>query len=700
MSGPIIPTTAAPGDLPTEILLQVAGVLHREHPPSLAAFAPVNKVCYAAAMAWRLRSIRFEVTKRQHLRRDVDKFLQAVKSIQGERHVRWLEVRGCLQPAVEADEKIPSRAREPVLRDHIHYGTTRDVFNEPVYAEFESDGPVAIPPEEDKAWEPVVDLLKALPHLEDFVFTSEENQFPPSLLQALNVHHPACRLHLPFFRFRSLREDSIDPHELSIVCSPLLHSIGVKWLKYDAKRNIDHTLQAVMCLVANGMAPNLMRVKLTHCQSTAYPARPRPIRSGPPWNGFGSGPWCQGAASTARRASLQSLILFDYNPIEASVLATWQRHTAFEKLTDLSFITGVSDEALEWAALNASFPNLTRLNIKFVLDERDQSAPDSESPLSVFIATLHPLESLRVTGHIDNGTIDRVLRRHGPTLRSLTLRPYGAREGPTPGSRRYQPSTYGRDHILQLRDACACLEKLSLPIQRQKGSPAEVEIYRVLSTIPSLADLTLHLHCPSQYALQADENGPREPFRDPFKNLRFNKRDVRVQERYLRNGDVWEGLLNRAVDEDLARAIWDVVAAPRLRSLRLRPRGGPDFGPGGEYCGLEYTIEHLQRSYLLERSVRDDDGDAAPPMVRELGRKEREAQDERRTESDRAFRCRWAESHPDGPSLSPPKDTYLEEVLRRMWPAKGEVGIGGIIGKACHLSWASNESEFTKGYYR
>ncbi|KAK8062570.1 amino acid permease family protein [Apiospora hydei] len=658
----IMPTSPAPGDLPTEILLQVAGIVHHDHPPSLAAFAQVNKVCNAAAMAWRLRSIRFEVTKRQDLRHDVERFLQVVKPTRGERHVRWLEVRGSLEPTIEGDSRVPSRPREPVLRDHIYHGTTRDVFNEPVYAAFDSDGPIAILPEEDQAWEPVVDLLKALPHLEDFVFTSEENQFPPvcSKLSTSTIRHA----------------DSIFPTFASAAYGRTRQirtnwpSLGVRWMKYDAKRNIDFNLQAAMCLIADGMASNLKRVKLTHCSPVSYPRRPWVIRHNPPWNGLGSGPQCQSAASTAKRTCLESLILFDYNPIEASVLATWQRHTAFEKLTDLSFITGVSDEALKWAARNASFPNLTRLNIKFVLDERDQIAPDyCDSPLSMFLASLPPLESLRVTGHIDSGTIDTILWLHAPDLRSLTLRPYAAVDNVYG---RHHPSTYGRDHILYLGFACSRLEKLSLPIRRQKGAPAEVDIYRALDTIPTLTDLTLHLHCPSRYALEPDDGWHREPFRDFFKDLRFNKRDVFVRGHHLRNGDVWEGLLNRAVDEALARAIWDVVAAGRpwqspLRSLRLRPRGGPDFGPAGERCGLEYTIEHLQRSYLVERSVRDDD---AAPRVVELGRKEREARDESRTESDRDYRRRWAESHPD--ESSPPEATYLEEVLRRMWPAKGD----------------------------
>ncbi|KAK7959714.1 uncharacterized protein PG986_004568 [Apiospora aurea] len=649
----IMPTSPAPGNLPTEILLQVVAIVHYEHPPSLAAFAQVNKVCNAAAMAWRLRSIRFEVKKRQDLRYDVDRFLQAVKSIRGERHVRWLEVRGSLEPTVEGDSRAPSRPREPVLRDHIYHGTARDVFNEPVDAEFDSDGPVERQPEEDKGWEPVVDLLKALPHLEDFVFTSEENQLPPvcSKLSTSTIR----------------RADSIFPTSASAAYGRT-RQIRTNWPSY---RNIDYNLQAVMCLIADGMAPNLKRVKLTHCLPTSYPRRPWVIRPDPPWNGLGSGPQGQSAASTAKRTSLESLILFDYNPIEASVLATWQRHTAFEKLTDLSFITGVSDKALKWAARNASFPNLTRLNIKFVLDERDQSPRDSTSPLAVFLESLPPLESLRVTGHIDSGTIDTILIWHGDSLRSLTLRPYGA---PDPliglGCRRRHPSTYGQDHILQIGFLCSRLEKLSLPIRRQKGAPDEVDIYRALGIIETLTDITLHLHCPSRYALEPDDGWLWEPFGDPFKDRRFDKRDF-VHGCQLRNGDVWEGLLNRAVDEVLARAIWDVVAAGRprqspLHSLRLRPRGGPDFGPGGEGCGLEYTIEHLQRSYLVERSVRDDD---TAPRVVELGRTEREARDESRTESDRDYRRRWAQSHPGEPS--PPEATHLEELLRRMWPAKG-----------------------------
>ncbi|KAK7911839.1 hypothetical protein PG985_014320 [Apiospora marii] len=666
LSNPLIPTSSPPGDLPFEIFLQVAGVIYQEHRPSLSALAQVNKMCYAAAMVWRLRSIRFEVTKREQLRRDVDNFLRVVKPTEGVKHVRWLEVRGCLAPTVAGEVKIKNRARGPVLQDHIYDGTTRDVFSEPVYADFDYDGPIEVLPEEDSAWQPVVDLLKALSHLEDFVFTSEENQFPPSLLRALQKHHPACRLHLPFFRFRSLRGEATDPHEMAIVCSPLLHSIGVKWVDVNFKKHDDWNRQAVMRLISSGMAPNLKRVNLTHSAPMAGGKRYGPYRPDPPWKGFTPGPWNR-SAGMARAAPLQYLTIFDYNSIRVSHLTEWQQHNAFQKLTDLTFITQVSGEALEWATLNASFPHLKHLTMKFIFDEGDDGAPNFDSPAAAFLASLKPLESLRLTGNIDNETIDSILSRHGPTLQSLTLDPISS-QSPSTGPR-HQPSTYGRDHILQLRDACLRLEKLSLPIRRQKGKRAEVAIYRTLGEIPSLTDITLELSSSS-----GGVEEPREPFGDPFKDMHFEKA-LQFHERPMRNGDVMVALLNCALDETLARAIWDVVAGGKagrpLRSLRLGPRGGTAYGQRGTSGGFKTVLEHLQRGYLLERSVRDDDADtgrAATPTVVELDRKAREAWDEQQRESRRDYIRRYAEIHPAQPS--PPPSTCLEEVLKRLWPAK------------------------------
>lgn len=626
-------------------------------------------------MAWRLRSIRFEVTKRQQLRRDVENFLRVVKPTEGTRHVRWLEVRGCLAPTVAGEERIQSRPKEPVLQDLIYDGTTKDVFSEPVYADFDYDGPIEVLPEEDSAWQPVVDLLKALSHLEDFVFTSEENQFPPSLLRALHTYHPACRLHLPFFRFRSLREDAADPHEMAIACSPLLHSIGVKWVDVDFKKHDDWNRQAVMRLIASGMVPNLRRVNLTHSAPMAGGKRYGPYRPDPPWKGFTPGPWSQ-SEGTGRAASLQSLTIFDYNPIQASHLAEWQQNNVFERLTDLTFITQVSGEALEWAALNASFPHLAHLDMKFLLEEGDEGAPDADSAVSAFLASLRPLESLRLTGHIDNGTMDSILSRHGPALRSLTLHPYGSRS-PSTGSR-HQPLTYGCSRILQLRDACPRLEKLTLPIRRQKGERVEVDIYRALAELPSLTDITLEFHwsLAGGGAMRGEGEEPSEPFGDPFMDTLFDK-SPQFHPRPMRNGDVWEAFLNCAVDETLARAIWDVVASGRagrpLRSLRLGPRGGLQYGQSRIPGGFAAAIQHLRRGYLLERSVRDDDrdadtGGAAAPTAVELEREAREAWDERQREERRDYLGRYAEMHPGQPL--PPPSTHLEEVLQRLWPAK------------------------------
>lgn len=247
---------------------------------------------------------------------------------------------------------------------------------------------------------------------------------------------------------------------------------------------------------------------------------------------------------------------------------------------------------------------MTQLNLNFRLDEGEQVVPDTESPAATFLASLHPLESLRLTGNIDNETVDSVITRHGPTLRSLTLEPIGGR-GPSTVSR-HQLTTYGRERTLQLRDTCLRLETLSLPIRRQKGGRAEVAIYRALAEIPSLVDITLELNGRSG----GEESEPREPFGDYFKDMLFYKQQ-RFLERPMHNGDAMEILLNCALDETLARAIWDVVATGKagrpLRSLRLGPRGGPAYGQrgGGGYFGT--AVEHLRRGYLLERSVRDDD---------------------------------------------------------------------------------------------
>lgn len=111
--------------------------------------------------------------------------------------------------------------------------------------------------EEDSAWGPVIDLMKALPNLTRLVYNCR-NQFPPSLLDVLHSCHPQCRLYHHSFRFRSLtcNADRIDPHELAIATSPCLYSVKVICSMEDYERGQDQNAYAMLDLVA-GLAPNL-----------------------------------------------------------------------------------------------------------------------------------------------------------------------------------------------------------------------------------------------------------------------------------------------------------------------------------------------------------------------------------------------------------------------------------------------------------
>ncbi|KUI63622.1 hypothetical protein VM1G_10224 [Cytospora mali] len=81
--------------------------------------------------------------------------------------------------------------------------------------------------EKDRAWLPVAGLVGLLSHLSDLVFTLDCT-YPPCLLRVLHKRHPQCHLHIYNFRFRSLQEPVVGPHELAIatLTSPCLHGIS------------------------------------------------------------------------------------------------------------------------------------------------------------------------------------------------------------------------------------------------------------------------------------------------------------------------------------------------------------------------------------------------------------------------------------------------------------------------------------------
>jgi hypothetical protein len=196
-----------------------------------------------------------------------------------------------------------------------------------------------------------VQLVRALPHLKDLIFNSY-NQTPPDPFAALGQCHPDCRLHLPEFRFRSLRRETTDLYEMAVVTSPLLRSIGVRWVRRDSEGHDDYNQEAAMRLIG-GLAPKLERVKMMHCRPVStkklYLARGPRI----PWAGLSNNSAI--SQEDIVPAALKSLSLIGIPPVTLEGLKTWQNHVSFASLRYLNLTLGA--EASMYTPKSAQYPS-------------------------------------------------------------------------------------------------------------------------------------------------------------------------------------------------------------------------------------------------------------------------------------------------------------------------------------------------------
>jgi hypothetical protein len=112
-----------------------------------------------------------------------------------------------------------------------------------------------------------------------------------------------------------------------------------------------------------------------------------------------------------------------------------------------------------------------------------------------------------------------------------------------------------------------------------------------------------------------------------------DRKFYRYERERIRRGYLRETLINCAVDETLARSIWETIcqdkAGKPLEPLKLYPDSSGIFGRSNIYKdSIHDVVDNLSRSWLIEKSVRDDEDII---KVRELGRGAREARDKLET---------------------------------------------------------------------
>jgi hypothetical protein len=160
-----------------------------------------------------------------------------------------------------------------------------------------------------------------------------------------------------------------------------------------------------------------------------------------------------------------------------------------------------------------------------------------------------------------------------------------------------------------------------------------VAAYKALGSIPRLQYLFLHLDASNLAVLSEDGDDdiedldevavPNDPSFDEFVQQLF-RGEMFHNYRWPRNGHIRDAFINSAVDETLARAIFQVISSAKpegswaLKKVKLLNEGGGKFGTRQhDTPNVMAIIFKLSRSWLVERNARDDSRHEV--VVRELG---------------------------------------------------------------------------------
>lgn len=578
-----------------ELIEHVCQYLDETHPPSLVAFSLVSKSFYTIAGGLLFRTIKLSFSNGKQLVHNVQHWETLLLREDAFRHVRrlilcWIEDADkerhngylCLEPCERYEDDLGLRSCWD-LNDYYEFLVLK--FSK-----------VSITNDE---WGAVAHIMKQTTGLAD-VFYSCPAQFPPCLLHTLHSCFPQCRFHHYAFHLRSLGEESIDPHEMSLASSPCLSSIGEFKLggNGDARDFARH----------QGSRIREAHIWPPENEETAIDDMDRASR------------W---AGTITRPPITLEIVHFNKDLSGRSLSFRTVSRTIygdFSALCVLRLDPAIAD--LTHLPPPNNFPVLRTL----VFTCASVSSLEYWTTLSTFLRDLPRLQTLHLRKWERSVAVVPALNSN---LRHLTISTQvGAFADPLCGK-----------HVHQLVNVCPKLEELSLEIQRSRGDAAEVSLYRALGRLRRLQHLTLNLDAsppPLNRNVEFfDHNGDffsHGTSSQPW----FDVEDAKTLPGLLcpyRQGHVKDVLVNSAIDSALARSIFELVhqakmglsgAVLPLERLELgtsygdrfpRSRGDPARG------GLSPFLAALHRKWLVERDVRDDARDVI--HVTELDREAR-----------------------------------------------------------------------------
>jgi hypothetical protein len=482
---------------------------------------------------------------------------------------------------------------------------------------------------DDGAWHPLADLLAIMPPLSELEW--EDDRLPSCILQSLNSQHHGCRLRIVGINHGVDKPLDIDEQraaKLSFMYELLLP------LQDDyICRTILRRSQAVSgdLAVVGSLSASLTQLKHQNAYSSHYAC----VRQTDPFEFELVSRNPSGPRPRYKAAALSSLELLSHNSLEPretirrSGIIMWSILTHLPALDTFKSKLMLDSSALEWLTSNASSGILGSLKmLDIILHSRNMS--QHPNALISFLRSLPPLERLALAGEIHSTRSKEWMSFHTSSLKRLQLT-----------MTNYRNSTFDLVSLsATMQPPLPLLEHLSITIKRSKGNSDEVSMYKILGTMPRLQSIVLGLDTStsSQHTEFWAQIGRPD-----------SERDAHLGKLY-----VLDALVNKAVDEKLAIAIFRIISAAKLdRSLPLeRLEVRPDCGSGEAlhypFPDWDTLVEHIERWWLVVRrypGLGSDELSVSQIQCQAKSRKQR----------------------------SPIKlDAYTEIILRKIWPPRTE----------------------------
>lgn len=655
-------------ELPRELFLLILEFLEEIHPRSVTALACVNKHYYSVLAPILLQTLKVSVYDSEQLEIDVQQYSQLLQRVDGYGYVRRLIITVNNTHVPFESRKLEDHAQQqqqkwlrPSMSTVEHKGHDEEIFEnylDNLPRRDKDQIPLNAVYQTNHLWRPLADLMNRVVALES-VFFHSRGQFPPVLLDCLHQHHSQCKLYIFGFNLWSVDAQGTDDYEFRLLSSPCLHGIATRFkdLHDDESQNHDFYLfEALRCLTA-GLAPNVKKLHM----KTEYGTL---LRTRESWSGFAQQRLNRGNKQSSR-GSLDYLAPCIFSsPYSRESLEIWNNAIDFSALKVLRITTGLTMDVIEYLAEECRFPSLTSLQIWLNLDKyvygsrRYEYQPAYCSAANIFLLSLPALSSLHISGWKRKMATDQIIKQHGSRLRRLTL---VSSHG----------EVLGLEELHQLGESCPLLEELTIKVSRSRGDAHEVAKYKALGQLPRLRRLFLNLDASDITLLQhgdddRDNDEDREnhvPYtrNDPTFNdfdQQYCMTDFRVS-RYPRNGHIRDAFINAALDRSLACGIYEVISSSKslnhgnslipLEFMEVKVTGAGVFTDRlGYRCeGLTSVCHYLGSQPCRISRMIGTDSDAQCQV-------EDNSRSRHKLLSRMPFRL----------------EPWLEEIFRRVWPAK------------------------------